>query len=264
MLPKVAVVCALLAFFSAGSQGNKEASNIYNHLLAARKERFLRFVNQPADFRRDSGSRSDNESGACLPQSPEYTRRLTLLRCDSEYIRAVLSDIETSNCSFTAFNNSASFSRCGINHNGDVCTDIDDERHISPCERDLSCIYHPGIDCGCRNECQTALRQLSDSVGCCIHALNIPIPPSLWSNCNIQQPEVCDNIPKIADILAKRNVGPCTLQCTERQSFYVSCKHLGDRYEQLNRECGYEDVISECAYDKGHFCLDTFVLTLTT
>ena len=46
MLPKAAVVCALLALFSAESQGNKED----NQYLAAWNERVLRFGGQRGVF----------------------------------------------------------------------------------------------------------------------------------------------------------------------------------------------------------------------
>ena len=195
MLSKAAIMCALLALFSAGSQGNKEA-NVYNHHLAARKERFLRFVGKPAVFRGDLGSRSESE--ACLRESPEYNRRVGLLRCDSEeYIQAVVSDIETSNCSLVAYNTTTFLSTCGINHNGDSCARTDNrsiyEDTYWQCIREWDCIDRPGIfnDCSCRSGCQTALRQLSDSVGCCIHVEDEQITSSLWTHCNIQQPEVC-------------------------------------------------------------------------
>ena len=236
--------------------------NIYNHHLAsaAGKERFLQFVGQPPVFRRDLGSRS--ESKACLPQRREYYRRLALLLCDSEeYIRAVMSDIETSNCSLVVYNTTTflKISRCGTNDNGDVCAGIDDTIYgdvYRSCRRERGCIDHPGIDCSCSSECQTALRQLSDSVGCCIHDDDDPIPSSLWTHCNIQQPEVCADTPNTADIIAKRNVDPCTEECTQRQFLYQFCKHFGERYEELNRECGYENVVYICAYDKGNFCFN--------
>ena len=264
MLPKAVVACFLLALFSAGSQGNKEA-NVYNHHLAARKERFLRLVGQPAVFRRDlgsdsgSGSNSGSRSEACLPESPEYYRRLRLLRCDSEeYIQAVMNDIETSSCSLNVYNNSAFSFGCGTNHNGDVCAGLGlDDDSMHQCNKDFyRREFDCRSDCKCSSECQTELRQLSDSVGCCIHANDEASTPSLWTHCNIQQPEVCADTPKIADIFAKRNVAPCTEECTIRESLYQLCKHLGERYEQLNRECGFEDVLFICAYDKGNFCVD--------
>ena len=254
MLPNAAVICVLLVLFSAGSQGNKEG-NVDNHYLAARKEPFLRFaiVGQPAVFRRDSGSGSGSDSEACLPESREYNRRVALLQCDSEeYIRAVMSDIETSSCSLYVYNNIAFLFGCGTNHKGDVCTGIIDKSilNLPSCERELDC----RSDCDCSSKCQTELRQLSDSVGCCIHVDFEATIPSAWTNCNIQQPEVCADTPKIADIFARRNVDPCTKECTQRQAFYQLCKHLGERYEQLNRECGFENEIYQCQYDKGNFC----------
>ena len=64
MLPKAAVIFVLLALLSAGSQGNKEA-DVDNHHLAARKERFLPFVRQPA------AAVFPKDSGTCLPDSDE-------------------------------------------------------------------------------------------------------------------------------------------------------------------------------------------------
>ena len=104
MLPKAAVLCALLALFSAGSQGNKEA-NVYNHHRAAQKiHGVLRLARQPAFFSKDSET--------CLPDSDEYRRRLRLLECDEKYIRAVFSDIETSNCTNKYYNNTELFYGC--------------------------------------------------------------------------------------------------------------------------------------------------------
>ena len=255
MLPKAVVACFSLTLFSTGSQGNKEA-NVYNHHLAAGKERFLRFVGQPAVFRRDLGSGSRSRSEACLPESREYYRRLRLLQCDSEeYIRAVMSEIETSSCNLYIYNNSAFSFGCGTNHNGDVCTGIlDNDSIYEDCEGQLDCDSRS--DCKCSSECQTELRHLCNSDGCCIHANEKARMPSLWMNCNIQQPEVCADTPNITDIFAKRNVDSCTYECNQRHYFYQFCKHLGERYEELNRECGYEDVIYQCEYDKGHFCND--------
>ena len=246
MLPKAAVVCVLLALFSAGSQGNKEA-NVYNHHRTAWKELVLRFggqhSGQPAVFRRDSGT--------CLPDSDEYYRRRTELSCDGDYIRAVFSEIETSNCS-NVFYDSEFFSECGRNHNGDLCESIPLISNYDAFSE--KCLFNSNTDCS--SECQTELRQLSDSVGCCIHDDIVASMPSLWTNCNIQQPEICADIPNIAGILAKRNVDPCTEKCSIRQASYVFCKHLDERQTQLNRECGIENTVNFCGVHKGEFCIE--------
>ena len=238
MLLKAAVVCVLLALFSAGSQGNKEA-NVYNHHLVARNKRVVRFVGQRTAFRRDSGT--------CLPDSDEYYRRLDLLLCDEKYIQAVFNEIETSNCT-NDYYDTALFYGCGTNDNGDVCAGIGYSTYEDLYDQ---CDFTSECSSGCR----TILRRLSDSVGCCIHNDYAARMPSVWINCNIQQPEVCANTPNIADTLAKkRNVDPCTEKCSQRQLYYVVCKNLGEEYEKLNRECGYEDVIYHCGFDKGEFC----------
>ena len=239
MLPKPAVVCVLLVLFSVGSQGNKEA-NEDNHHLAARKERFLQFVGQPAVFPKDSGT-------ACLPDSDEYYRRLDLLLCDEKYIQAVFNEIETSNCSNVLHNNAILFYGCGTNDNGDVCAGIKDSvynDHHSQCQ----------YTSDCSSECQTELRQLCDSIGCCIHDDYGLRMPSVWMNCNIQQPEVCADTPNTADILAKRNVGPCTEKCSLRQHYYVLCKYLGEEYKMIHRECGMDNAQSFCGFHNGEFC----------
>ena len=241
MLPKAAVVCALLALFSAGSQGNKEA-NVYNHHLAASKERVLQFVDKLAVFRKDS----DTCSGII-----EYNRRLHLLQCDEEYIQAVFRDIETSNCSNMFYNNTLLYSRCGTNRNGTVCADIEDsiqDNLYSQCHRSFDTSE-------CSSGCRTMLRQLSDSVGCCIHANYDARTPSLWMNCDIEQPEVCHDTPNAVDIVAKRNVDPCSYKCSLRQYHYTFCKYLGEEYEKLNRECEREVVVNLCGFDKGEFCI---------
>ena len=262
MLPKAAVICALLALFSAGSQGNKEA-NVYNHHRAAQEERVLprvlRFVNQPKVFRRDSGT--------CLPDSDEYYRRQDLLACDEKYIRAVFNEIETSNCTNEYYNDTTLFYECGTNDNGDVCAGIDDSIYY---DFYYQC-YRSFYTSNCSSACQTDLRQLSDSVGCCIHDDYDLRMPSVWMNCDVEQPEVCADAPNITGSLAKRNVGLCTEKCSLRQLLYVFCKNLGKEYEKLNRECGVEDVlVSFCGFDKGEFCFemdyritDSYIETIT-
>ena len=243
MLPKAAVVCVLLALFS-GSQGSKEA-NIYNHHLAARKEKFLRFVGQPAVFPKDSET-------TCLRNSDEYYRRLDLLLCDEKYIRAVFNEIETSNCINEYYNDTTLFYGCGTNDNGDECAGIDDNMHHDFHDR----CYKSFHTSNCSSECQTELRQLSDSVGCCIHHDYYLRRPSVWMNCDIEQPEVCADAPNTADILAKkRNIDLCTEKCSLRQDYYVYCKNLGEEYEKLNRECGMDNGESNCGFYNGEFCV---------
>ena len=249
MSPKAVFVFALLALFSAGSQGKKEAG-VDNHRLAAWKERVLGFVDQPAIFRRDSET-------DCLPESNEYFRRLALQSCDGEYVQAVLNEIETSNCSNAFYNNEELFSRCGTNHNGAVCAGIEDSMYDDFYGQ---CFTIDGgtfsFTSNCSSGCQTALRQLSGSVGCCIHNNFDARTPSVWMNCNVEQPEICPDTPNTADILATRNVDPCTEKCSQRQSFYLFCKHIGENIEQVNRECGIEDAINFCGFDKGEFCFE--------
>ena len=106
----------------------------------------------------------------------------------------------------------------------------------------------------CSSKCQTDLRQLSDSAGCCIHDDYDLRMPSVWMNCDIEQPEVCADTPNTADVLAKnRNVGPCTDKCRQRQIYYVFCKNLDEEYENLDRECGMENTI--CGFHNGEFCI---------
>ena len=245
MLPKAAVVCVLLALFSAGSTGNKEA-NVYNRHLAAWKAlgqvpQFPQFDGEPTVFRRDSET--------CSPFSDEYNRRLALLQCGEEYIQAVFSEIEASSCS-NVYYNTVFFAECGTNHNGAVCGSIPFSKYktfYNKCDTS---------DCTCSNGCQTELCQLSDSVGCCIHDNYDARMPSVWRNCNIQQPEVCADTPNTADIVAKCNIDPCTEECSLRQVYYVFCKYLGEGHEQINEECGFEDVVYYCGFDKGKFCVE--------
>ena len=241
MLPKAAVVCALLALFSAGSQGNKEY-NVNKQYLAAWNEQF---DGQRGVFRR--------ESETCLPYSDEHSRRLDLVVCDEEYIRAVFSEIETSNCRNDLYNDTIMFSECGTNHNGDMCGSIE----YSIYDDFYECYEFYNYTNNCSSECQTALRQLSDSVGCCIHDNDEASMPSLWMDCNVEQPEVCADIPNAVDALAKRNVDPCTEKFSQRQGYFTLCKYLGEKYEKIDRECGVEDGIGVhlCGFDKGEFCI---------
>ena len=245
MLPKAAVICAVLTLFSAGSQGNKEV-NVDSHHIAARiKERFLPFVGQPTAFRRDSGT--------CLPDSGEFNRRLDLLLCDQKYIRAVFNEIETSNCSNAFYNYTALFYGCGTNDNGDVCTSIEfEDSTYEQCDMYIS-RSSVNYTSECSSGCRTMLRQLSDSVGCCIHDDYELRIPSLWKNCDIQQPEVCADTPNTAGVLAKkRNVDLCTDKCSSRQLYYVFCKNLDEEYEKLDRECGMKNTV--CGFHNGEFC----------
>ena len=246
MLPQavVHVVWVLLALSSVGSLGSKE-TNAYNRRLAAWKERVLGFAEQPAIFRRDSDT-------DCLPESNEYFRRLALQSCDGEYVRAVLDEIESSNCSNAFYDNAELFSRCGTNHNGAVCAGIEDSMYDDFYGQCFSLL----LTSDCTMGCQTALRQLSDSVGCCIHGNFDASLPSVWMNCNIQQPEICPDTPNTADILAKRNVDLCTEKCSQRQYFNLFCKFIAENVDQVNRECSIEDAINFCGFDKGEFCFE--------
>ena len=237
MLPKAAVVCVLLALFSAESQGYKEA-NVDNHHQAAQKERVLRLVGQPALLPKDSKT-------ACLPDTDEYFRRVNLLLCDEKYIRAVFNEIETSNCINEYYNHTALFYGCGTNHNGDVCAGLELDYNYGECHNSF-------YTSECSSKCQTDLRQLSDSAGCCIHDDYDLRMPSVWMNCDIEQPEVCADAPNTAGVLAKkRNVGHCTEKCNRRQFYYVLCKNLGEEYEKVERECGIENA---CGFHNGEFC----------
>ena len=33
------------------------------------------------------------------------------------------------------------------------------------------------------------------------------------------------------------------------------CKYLGEKYEKINKECGMEDAINLCEFDKGELCI---------
>ena len=252
MLPKAAVVCVLLTLLSAGSQGNQEA-NVNNHHLALWKERF---GGLPIVFRRDSET--------CLPFSDDYYRRLRLLHCDEKYIQAVFNEIETSNCGNNYYNDTFNyyndtfnlfFSECGTNHNGTVCGSILVSKYDNFYNK---CGIFEFYTSNCSSECQMELRQLSDSVGCCIHDNFFARFSSMWMNCDIEQPEVCADTPNTADALAKHNVDPCTWECSRRWYYYVFCKYVGEEYEQINRECGYEDVVNYCGFDKGEFCIEMY------
>ena len=88
------------------------------------------------------------------------------------------------------------FYGCGTNHNGALCTSIEDRIY-----HDLYNQCYRSFYTNCSSECQTELHQVSDSAGCCIHDNYVSRMPSLWMNCNIEQPEVCADTPNIADIL---------------------------------------------------------------
>ena len=166
----------------------------------------------------------------------------------------MFSDIETSNCSNEYYNDTALFYGCGTNDNGDVCAGIDDNVYYDFLDQCSRSIYKSE----CSSKCRTMLRQLSDSAGCCIHDDYRLRRPSLWMNCNIQQPEVCADAPNTADVLAQnQNVDPCTEKCSLRQRIYVYCKNLFEENEKLDRECGVENTI--CGFRNGEFC---FTLTM--
>ena len=177
----------------------------------------------------------------------------------------MFSDIETSDCTNEFYNDTELFYGCSTNDNGDVCVGIQYSKNYDLFNYSRCSFFTSE----CSSGCQTELRQLSDSVGCCIHDDYIFKMPSVWMNCNLEQPEVCADAPNIADILAKkRNIALCTDKCTVRQLHYVFCKNLGEEYEKLNRECGNEDLVNfYCAFDKGEFCatmdfLDSYFETI--
>ena len=158
----------------------------------------------------------------------------------------MFNEIETSNCINEYYNDTALFYECGTNDNGAVCAGIEYSTYDDLYDQ---CFYTSE----CSSGCQTILHQLSDSVGCCIHNNYYARMPSVWMNCNIEQPELCADTPDTADVLAKnRNVGPCTDKCTQRQAYYVFCKTLNEEYEKVNRECGMENTV--CGFHNGEFC----------
>ena len=158
------------------------------------------------------------------------------------------------------------FSDCGTNRNGTLCSEINDRYEVYDIYDDAFRVCFGSSDrrvglppsaSDCENECQLALRQLSDQVGCCIHHISpnddYPVfrTPSLWINCGVVQPEPCTDTPQPIDEVPDF---ACSYDCVLRQYNSLYCKSVGEKLEKLDRECNQAEGFERCGFDKGVFC----------
>ena len=158
------------------------------------------------------------------------------------------------------------FSDCGTNRNGTLCSELNDRDEVYDIYYDAFRVCFRSSDrrvglppsaSDCENECQLALRQLSDQVGCCIHHISpnddYPVfrTPSLWINCGVVQPEPCTDTPQPIDEVPDF---ACSYDCVLRQFISLYCKSVGEKLEKPDRECNQTGRFGICGFDKGVSC----------
>ena len=153
-----------------------------------------------------------DERQSCEPNSFEQNRRVAAVTCDPEYVAAVTN----SGLLDCVFQNPSidDIRQCGTDR-GTLCTFYE---HFSPTSSEdiLDSVREIERDCfkdstlaeslkNCSRECMTALAELADRYGCCIHSeIEIinrgerarVLTPLLWSQCGVERPEPCDNTPR--------------------------------------------------------------------
>ena len=210
---------------------------------------------------------SDNGS-SCSPDSDELTRRLSILRCDAEFIRAV-QEAEGRDCDlfglrvFSFFQNQ--FEDCGTDRNGTLCLLHGRTRTLRDLARDIQqeCFEELSLN-NCSTECRSALKEFSKRFDCCIHSTSIStsddyavvLAPKLWSSCGVERPEPCADTPHYPE---PREGVTCSYLCAVTQYLALDCKYLVSKQVQVYRECGDDDNALEsgqrCGFnDKGEFC----------
>ena len=265
------VVYMLLAVFAARTLGDNQLNKLLKHSVGRRVQ--ANVVGAHDIVRKQS-------ENTCSTYSDEYYRRIAVLQCNADYIRAVREEIGKSTCdsfdyeikkqttcdSFHCELRQQSFYDCGTNHNGTFCAEFNAANgNISRYYSDFfdQCFFSssgpPSAD-NCEIGCKLALQQLVNQIGCCIHASNydrsdIILTPSLWESCDIQRPQPCSDTPQ--PIKAPDDVTlQCSPECLLRQSRYLYCKSLGKELETINRECDISprDTFGTCGFDKGNYC----------
>ena len=253
VFPVAVVYVVLLAMFAAGTRDDKQLNSLFRRSVGRRaRDKNANVVGAHEIIRKQSESICSND---------EYDARMEALECDVEYMKAVREPTEKNRCIY--FVNEGSgyiFKGCGTNHNGTFCSELNErgkvyrnafdvcfgssDRRVAPSAGD------------CENECQLALRQLSDQVGCCIHNINpyaslILVTPSLWINCGVVLPEPCTDTPQPIDEVP---YFACSYDCVLRQFISLYCKSVGEKLEKLDRECNQAEGFERCGFDKGDFC----------
>ena len=119
----------------------------------------------------------------------------------------------------------------------------------------------------------TALAELADRYGCCIHSeIEIinrrerarVLTPLLWSQCGVERPEPCDNTPRSPTDTA----ASCSFVCAGLKSRALQCKHIGSELLQIYEDCGDTESAKRlrqtCGFnDKGRSCGFTFEILTT-
>ena len=211
-------------------------------------------------------STSDNTS-SCSPGSDELTHRLSVNRCNAEFIRAVQEaegrdcDLFGLRCFFFLRNQ---IEDCGTDRNGTLCI-----LHSFTLMRDLArdileeCFEELSLN-NCSSECRRALEEFSARFDCCIHSTSITtsddyavvLAPKLWSSCGVERPEPCTDTPRYPE---PRDGVTCSYLCAVTQYLALDCKYRVSKQVQAYRECGDDENALEneqrCGFnDKGEFC----------
>ena len=254
-----AVVYMLLALFAGRTLGDNQLNTFLQHSVGRQvRDKKPNVVGAHNIVRKQS-------ENTCSPYSDEYDRRIAVLDCNAEFIRAVREEIGKTTCdSFHYELRQHPFYDCGTNHNRTVCAEFNHvyrngDGYYSDVFGQCFSSSSPPSTNNCESGCKLALQQLADQIGCCIHASNyylsdIILTPSLWETCDIPRPQPCADTPqpiKAPDDVTQQ----CSLECLFRQSQYLYCKSLSKELETINRECGVPtDTFETCGFDKGNYC----------
>ena len=218
----------------------------------------------------------EDTADSCSPNSAELSRRLSVIRCDADYIRAV-QEAKGRECdlfglrfiSIFLFQNQ--FDDCGTDRNGTLCTLHSPfmrgrrQPDMQDLARDIleECFEELSLD-NCSSECRRALEEFSARFDCCIHSTSITtsddyavvLAPNLWSSCGVERPEPCADTPRSPE---SRDGVTCSYLCAVTQYLALDCKYRVSKQVQAYRECGDDENALEneqrCGFnDKGEFC----------
>ena len=252
-----AVVYMLLALFAGRTLGDNQLNMFLQPSVGRRvRDKKTNVVGAHNIVRKQS-------EDTCSPYSDEYDRRIAVLECNAEHIRAVREEIGKATCvSYLYELRQHPFYDCGTNHNRTFCAEFNrnGDRYYSNVFYQCFISSSPPSADNCEIGCKLALQQLADQIGCCIHASrndfsDIILTPSLWENCDIRRPQPCADTPqpiKAPDDVTQQ----CSFECALRQYKYLYCKSLSKELEKINKECGidFTKTFETCGFDKGNYC----------
>ena len=161
----------------------------------------------------------------CSPYSDEYYRRIAVLHCNAEYIRAVREEIGKATCdSFHYELRQHPFYDCGTNHNRTFCAEFNEvvygngDRYSSDVFDQCFNPSRPPSADNCEIGCKRALQQLADQIGLLFVRYH---PDALtMGTCDIRWPQPCSDTPqpiKAPDDVTQQCSFECLLSiCTVR------------------------------------------------